>query len=54
MRVVLCLLVLTAYVAVGHYFFQSTLAQIFLGGAGVAAAVAIFVLMRNDDEAVDP
>jgi hypothetical protein len=54
MRLVLCLLALTAYVAVGNYFFQSTLAQILLGGLGLTAAVVIFVLMRNDDEAVDP
>lgn len=54
MRLVLSLLALTAYVAVGRFFFQTTKAQILLGGVGFIAALVIYLLMRNDDEAVDP
>lgn len=54
MRLFVSALPLAVYLAVGRFYFQSTLAQIILGGLGVMAGVVIYLLMRNDDEAVDP
>lgn len=54
MRLLTFLMVLTAYVAVGYFFFQTTQAQILLGIAGFVAGAVIVALLRGNDEALDP